>query len=50
MKPHPGQLAVAGELPAGQVCRTLVLIQYNERSLWISCKIELATHCDVSSS
>ena len=50
MKAHPGQLAVAGELPAGQVGRTLVLIQYDVRSFWISCKIELATHCGVSSS
>ncbi len=49
-KLYPGQLAVAGKLPAGQVGGTLVVVQYNIGSFWISSKIELATHCGVSSS
>ncbi len=49
-KPYPGQLAVAGKLPAGQVGGTLVVVQNNVCSFWISSKIELATHCGISSS
>lgn len=49
MKPYPGQFAVAGELPADQVYGTLVVIQHNVSSFWISCEVELTTHCGVSS-
>lgn len=49
-KPDPGQLVVAGELPAGQVEGTVVVVQNDVRSFWISSKIKLGTHCSVSSS
>jgi len=50
VKPCPGQLAGAGELPAGQVGGTLVVVQDDVRSFWVGSEIELATHCPVSSS
>lgn len=48
-KPYPAQLAVAGELPAGQVGGAAVVPQHYVRSFWVSREVELAAHGGVSS-